>query len=200
MQNVNVTIADSTRIRCGVMSLSSTFMVSFVLLVLVFSTTATAQEAYIDREAKIKSAYLYKFIRYVQWPDATMAADSQFVIGSVGGSSVDTYLAAIAKTRTAKGKKLVFRRVESVQQAKSCHVLFLPNHTDSQLRNTILKELHASPVLVVGESDPVYLRLGGVITFNVVNNKVRLRLSTTNASAKGLKVSSKLARLAEVID
>ena len=49
------------------------------------------------------------------------------------------------------------------------------------------------PVLTVGES-PAFAKAGGMVTFDVVDEKIRFALAMSAATAAGLKVSGHLAR------
>lgn len=160
----------------------------------------SSQEPLIDREAKIKAAYLYKFIRYVQWPDAAFdGPDSPIVIGTVGADPVNQYLMAIAKHRSAGDRRLIYQSVTSANQAKKCHILFVSDNIDPATLGSILPSLRDEPVLLVGEH-PSFLSTGGIISFYVVNNNIRLQLSLTSAAKHQLKISSQLAKLAQIVN
>ena len=159
-----------------------------------------AQEPLIDREAKIKAAYLYQFIRYVQWPsDAFADTESPIVIGSVGSDPVNQYLAAIANSRTAGNRRLVYQTVTNLNEAKACHIVFVSDAADRMPMESIVQDLGNDPVLLVGEN-PRFLQNGGIISFMVENNKIRLHLSTKAASRHQLKISSQLAKLAHIVN
>ena len=171
-----------------------------MLLCVAGSQWTQAQDPIIDREAKIKAAYLYQFIRYVQWPQSAFPEEtSPIVIGSIGNDPVNPYLNAIARRRTAGNRKLVYRPVSSVSQAKSCHILFVSSNANGATVKSVVAKLRDTPVLLVGES-PDFLRGGGVISFVAINNNIRLQLSTKSASNHGLRISSQLAKLAQIVN
>jgi hypothetical protein len=171
-----------------------------LLIVILSARLLPAQEPLVDREAKIKAAYLYQFIRYVQWPsDAFANTGSPIVIGSVGSDPVNQYLAAIAHSRTAGSRELVYRTVTNVTEARACHIVFVSDGADRVPMESIVRDLGNDPVLLVGEN-PNFLANGGVISFRVENNKIRLQLSTTAASRHQLKISSQLAKLAQIVN
>ena len=159
-----------------------------------------AQEPLVDREAKIKAAYLYQFIRYVRWPKGAFAnANSPILVGSIGGDPVNPYLAAIAKSRSAGTRKLAYRPISSIAEAKACHILFVSDRADGKAVESIIRNLGNEPVLLVGETHR-FLDSGGIISFTVVNNKVRLQLSMKSAARHQLKISSQLAKLAQIVN
>ena len=160
----------------------------------------SAQDGFVDREAKIKAAYLFQFNRYVKWPeDAFADTNTPIVIGAVGNDSVNDYLRVIAQKRTSDGRRLVFKLVASADEAKSCHILFISDTTNQAKIEAIVNRLLDAPVLLVGES-PSFVDTGGVLAFVIVDNKVRLRLSMKSATDHQLRISSQLAKLAEVVN
>ena len=159
-----------------------------------------AQEQVVDREAKIKAAYLYQFIRYVRWPNGAFTrADSPILVGSIGGDPVNPYLSAIAKSRSAGSRKLAYQPISNIAEAKACHILFVSDRADPKAVESIIRNLGNEPILLVGET-PSFLDSGGIISFVVVDNKVRLQLSMKSAANHQLKISSQLAKLAQIVN
>ncbi len=160
----------------------------------------TAEDGFIDREAKIKAAYLYQFIRYVEWPsDAFTDARSPLVIGVVGDGPVNDHLRSITVKRSAVARALVYQPVSNADEARVCHMLFFTDRADEKISQAIVDNSQQMPVLLVGEVSS-FVNQGGIIAFVIVDNKIRLLLSMKNASNHRLKVSSQLAKLAEVVD
>ena len=87
----------------------------------------------------------------------------------------------------------------TAEQARSCHILFVSDRADQTESSSILANLGDAPVLLVGESAG-FVQSGGIIAFMVVNNNVKLQLSMKSASDRQLKISSQLAKLAQVVN
>lgn len=171
-----------------------------LLLAGAMGRSLPAQEPLVDREAKIKAAYLYQFIRYVRWPRNAFAnADSPILVGSIGGDPVNPYLSAIANSRSAGKRGLAYRPISNIAEAKACHILFVSDRADRKTVESIIRNLGNEPVLLVGET-PSFLNSGGIISFTVVNNNVRLQLSMKSAANHQLKISSQLAKLAQIVN
>lgn len=154
----------------------------------------------IDREAKIKAAYIYKIIGYTRWPpEAFPAPDSPLIIGTIGEDPVNTYLRQIAGSRTAGKRKLVCRKIKTAADAKGCHLIFVGDKSDGETVKTVSRSNRGQPVLMVGET-PGFAGRTGVIGFQVANNRVLLKLSLKAAAARKLRISSQLARIAEIVD
>lgn len=96
-----------------------------VLLSCAPARCANAQNE-VTPEQKIKVAYLYNFIRYVQWTEEVFASkDSPFVIGVLQLDSHGHLLDRIAKRKLARGRKIVIRRIAKTDDIKGCHLVFL---------------------------------------------------------------------------
>lgn len=175
---------------------------AWLLLVmsLLMPESVRGQDVIIDREAKIKAAYLLKLATYVEWPAGVFKDDtSPLVFGVVGKSDVSRYMKLIARLRKVGRHSLTFKEVDSVKDACACHVLFVAEDADDDLSKAIRVKLAREPVLFVGEESEVVTK-GEVFTFVVRNNRVRLQLSKSAADQRHLKIGSQLAKLAQVID
>lgn len=176
-------------------------LVACALVLAVFlCDVGIAKERVIDREPKIKAVYVYKFIHYIDWPDDAFAdAAAPVVIGTIGPNPVNAYLKRIASGRQAGDRSLIYREIVSTEQAASCHLIFVSANASADLVTGVFQGLKNAPVVLVGET-PRFVSDGGVIGFHVVDNKVRLKLSLHAATSRGLKVSSQLAKLADIVD
>lgn len=158
------------------------------------------EEAIAEREAKIKAVYLYQFIRYVTWPESAFQGEkAPLIVGAVGNDPVNPFIRRIAAQRDAGNRPLLFLPVESVEQAKRCHILFVSDSVPVDTSRVFVEAVKGRPTLVVSEFAPNILP-GRVITFVIAGNNVRLQLSMKSAASRGLKVSSQLAKIATVID
>ncbi|GIW98091.1 MAG: hypothetical protein KatS3mg111_1424 [Pirellulaceae bacterium] len=171
-----------------------------VVGVAMLPASAAAQDPVVEREAKIKAAYLYQFLNYIQWaPGTFQAEDSPLVIGVVGDDPVNKYLKVIAAHRKANNRRLEYREVQTPDDAAGCHILFFGDQVAADTIRQYIQERTGDPVLLVGEN-PSFIQIGGIIAFVVADNHVRLQLSMKEASKRGLRVSSQLAKIAHVVD
>lgn len=156
---------------------------------------------FINREPQIKAVYLYKFIKYVQFPaDAFAGTASPFVIGVAGTDPVAAQAQLVCqKAKAVGGRKLVYRKVDSGAKAIGCQILFVSGEIDSALQKEITKSVEGKPTLLVGET-PSFVQGAGVISFSNHNNRIKLQLSRKNAAKHRLQISSQLAKISKVVD
>jgi hypothetical protein len=167
-------------------------------------TTSTAHcqtvrsPSLINREYTIKAAYLYNFANYVEWPSSvSKRTNVPFVIGVVGPYPFGKHLDVIAATKKIDGRKIVIRRFKTLDDYTTCDILFIAG-SDPRKHPDLDKRLGKSPVLLVGESS-LFAQRGGTISFFVQQNKVRFKINQQAAKRKGLKISSKLLQMAELV-
>ncbi len=89
---------------------------------------------------------------------------------------------------------IIVERFIDQKEMKNCHILFI-NLTDT---SELFSSLRHQSVLTVSDHD--LNKDGGIIRFFTRNNKVRLAINVLAAKEARLGISSKLLRLAEIIE
>lgn len=147
-------------------------------------------------EYTIKAGFLFNFAKFVEWPaEVFKDPQSPMVICIIGkdpfGSRLDVF-----ENKTIAGRRLVIRRVSSVDQAEKCHICFIGRSEREQLP-AILKAIRNRKVLTISETQN-FCRAGGVINLFLDDDKVRFEINIRNADKAGLKMSSQLLNLARI--
>jgi hypothetical protein len=170
--------------------------VGFALL--VGSSGARADNDAMTAEYRIKAAFLFKFVGFVDWPPATFdRADAPFVIGVLGGGTLGKELELIAAGRQVNGHPVRVRLLSRGESPAGLQVLFLGQGESARL-NTTLAATDGLPILVVSESDGA-LAQGSAINFVVVDDKVRFDVALHSINRSGLKISARLLAVARVV-
>jgi len=149
-------------------------------------------------EYEIKAAFLYNFANFVEWPSKTPAdASGILIIGIYGDDPFGETFEQTIAGKSVNRRKLEIKRFRSIHEIKPCHILFVSSSEEGRFGRILdaVKDWH---VLTVSESDS-FIRSGGIINFIVEEKKVRFEISTENARKAGLKISSKLLKLAKVV-
>jgi hypothetical protein len=168
-----------------------------VLLILSLATALSlaprvrAQSAS-QREYEIKAAYLYNFIKYVDWP----SYGDTITIGVLGGNPFGTALTPL-NGKIVKGRRLLVRELDSVRDAQKCQIIFVSSSEKQRLQE-IFESLRSARVLTVGETQG-FADGGGIINFIEENNKVRFEINAEAARRTGLNISSELLKLARLV-
>jgi len=149
-------------------------------------------------EYRVKAAFLYKFGGYVEWPQGVFAKpDSPIAIGVIGADALAEELARIVAGRTINGRPVTVRKLRPGEAVASLHVLFVGRSDSSRLAD-ILAAAKGQPLLTVTETDEA-LKLGSMINFVVVEDKVRFDIAPPPSESSNLKISARLLGVARKV-
>ena len=149
------------------------------------------------REHEIKAAFLYNFVKFVDWPSEVLPETSDTITICVLSDDPSAEALESLRGKMVKGRRLSTRRIEGVKDVESCHVLFISSSEEKRVPQ-VMQNLHGSSVLTVGEMER-FIQSGGIINFVIERNKVRFEINPTSAERARLKLSSQLLSLARVV-
>lgn len=167
-------------------------------VLLSFGANAPPQEE-ITKEYQVKAVFLYNFTQFIEWPpDAFAQPDAPLVIGILGPDPFGKYLDETIQGEKVNGHPLVVQRFQTLAEVAHCQVLFISTDEKNQWK-PIFEYAKAKHVLTVGDVTN-FSRQGGMVRFFPEENKIRIRINLTSVKDADLKVSSKLLRLAEIVE
>jgi hypothetical protein len=170
------------------------FLCVAVLMAACFGADLSAQ-SHLLSEDEIKAAYLFNFVKFVEWPsEAFSDSKAPIVIGVLGEGTFDSILKQTVAGKTIQARPLVIKHWTDVDGSWECHLLFVNASARGSL-GEVLKRTKPLPVLTVGEMED-FAQRGGIINFITVDNKVRFEINNRTAKTAGLQISSKLLTLA----
>ncbi len=157
------------------------------------------QQPEVSQGYQVKAVFLFNFAQFVEWPsEAFPEAQSPLVIGVLGEDPFGSLLEETVSGEKSNGHPLVVAHYQTVEDIKNCHILFI-NLTPEKKQASILSSLKGSGILTVGDGES-FTRDGGMVRFTTENNKVHLKINLNAVKADHLTISSKLLRLAEIVD
>jgi hypothetical protein len=149
-------------------------------------------------EYEIKAAFLYNFAKFVEWPvHSNQASQDSVVVGILGQDPFGFLIEKIIGDKTVGGRIIIIERYGSMEQISNCHLLFISESESAHLNNT-LTILHGRHILTVSDSEN-FARNGGMIQMYMEKNRIRFIVNIDAINLAGLKLSSKLLNLADVI-
>jgi hypothetical protein len=159
-----------------------------------FCVGARAQQSR-PGEYQIEAAYLFNFLKFVEWPEqAALAKDDPFAICVIGqdpfGRTLDSTLAG----ELIDERKVIARRISKPEDAPGCQILFISSSEDARLKD-ILPRIGRAAALTVSDI-PHFSERGGMIQFVMEKDKIRFEVNLTNAQHAGLSLSSELLKVA----
>jgi hypothetical protein len=169
---------------------------ALLLVLLAVAGRAQAQAA-VD-EAQIKAAFVYNFLKFVDWPEtASRRSDDPLVVAIIGESPTADAVATFLSTKRVGDRPVVIRRLAWDQSLAGVQAAFVSEGDMRKLRR-VFDAAATGAILSIGESQG-FAAHGGVIGLLVENRKVRFDIDTDAADAARLRISSKLLALGRVI-
>ena len=162
--------------------------IAAVLLALGWTLPARA-----DDGDPVRANFILLLPKYTTWPATAFASPtSPVVIAVVGDDALAKELSALAVGHQIEGRPVLIRAVASAAEAGSAHVIFLASPDDA-------RDVELSPGLRVIEGRR-NVRAGEIAFVMHGTEKVEFAVNKDGVKKRGLKLSSKLMRLASSFD
>ena len=170
----------------------------FILPLFLYAFCPKFAAGQTSSEYHIKAAYLYNFTQFITWPEQTFTPrDQTLIIGVYGENPFNGFLENVVRGEKAKGRTIQVRYINSVEDLNACHVLYIGTYNRKEIKE-LLSECHNRNILTVSDSEN-FIKLGGMVRFVTVNNNVKFQINPIVVENAGLKISSKVLRLAEIV-
>ena len=167
-----------------------------LLLALLCATVTHAQTQV--SEVSLKSAFLYKFIHYTDWPDEALGALADpIAICVIEQEALAQALEAAVAGRTTHERTVIVRRLAHPDEIGGCHVLFVGALASPALEQ-VLGHTSSQPILTIGDAEG-FARRGGMINFTRRGARLGFEINRGSVRRAGLSLSSQLLKLAELI-
>lgn len=170
--------------------------VGYLLLMMGLNFSVHAQPS---QEYQIKAVFLYNFTQFVEWPEASLPEDTTpFVIGILGKDPFGSYLDETVHNEKIKNHPLVVQQFKDVAEITTCHILYI-TITDKGELKSIFDALRSKNILTVGDVNN-FAKQGGMVQFYTEESKIRIRINIDAVKGTSLIISSKLLKLADIIE
>ncbi len=145
-------------------------------------------------EYDVKAAYLFNFAKFLEWPAEAFAGRQAPLTLCIAGR--DPFGAALAAydRRTVQSRELRLRHGVTLEGLSGCHMLFVADSEERQLRR-ILRAALELPIVTVSDIEG-FADAGGVIGLVTGEKRVQFEVNLASAQQARVKVSSQLLRIA----
>lgn len=186
-------VASEPKVVCGRAGVLG--YIVLVTLLLIYAGGCFAAEAG-SLESRVKAAFIYKFVDYVEWPETAFAQpNTPVTIAVIGADAVAGELGQIAEGRKVSERAVIVKRLKPGESLSGVHILFVGSSAVAQPAQ-LLQAARPLSILTVTEAEGV-LAQGSVINFIVVDRRVRFEISRDSASKNKLRLSSRLLAVAQ---
>ncbi len=177
-----------------------TYILSILCLFLVLSPAPRTEAASPSSltEEQVKAAYIYNFAKFVQWPEtAFLSANEPLRICIVGSEALFKAMEPLSN-KTVQGRSLKISKRSTLKTTPDCHILFIGRHYQGEPWQELKKNIF-TPVLTIADFES-FVTDGGIIEFVREGSKIRFAVNIAAARQAGLKLSSKLLKLAIFVE
>ncbi len=159
----------------------------FLVLCLMGGAPKSARAA--ESSDQIRATFLLLLGKYVTWPaEAFRSPTAPLVIAVVGNDALANELKAQATGQEIEGHPVEVRAAADVSAARAAHIVFLPSPEDA-------RSIAASPPALRVLEGPKNVD-DGDIAIEMKEGRVAFAVNSRDVKKRGLKLSSKLMRLA----
>ncbi|MCX6594880.1 MAG: YfiR family protein [Acidobacteria bacterium] len=145
----------------------------------------------------LRAALILQLVNFVEWPQPSSGVTSVCVVG-------DELLAT--SLRQALDNQTALRRPQIVsltglkdfKESRECQVMAVGDYDERQVR-AYLAAQQSRPVLTVGSGEE-FLRQGGMVRFRLDDGRIAIEINMGPVERAKLRFSSKLLRLAHLVN
>lgn len=158
------------------------------LAALMATTMSARADAVTQREDQFKAAYVFNFVKFVEWP-AGVAADT-VTICFVGGDGVYQALLTGIDDKRVGARRLAALQFMDTPPAGACNALYIEAAMASSP-----SPANEPAVLTISDAAD-FVANGGMIQLFTENHRLRFLINVDSAEQAGLRISSDLLKLA----
>jgi hypothetical protein len=148
-------------------------------------------------EYEVKAAFLYNFAKFIRWPEGKANPEAPIRICILGSDPFGDALDRTVAGKMVRERTLEVRRFTRARGIEECHIVFISPSEEDRLPD-ILADVDDEAVLTVGESER-FAERGGIVSFRMRENRIRLDINIDAAERAGLRMSSQLLKLARIV-
>ncbi len=150
-------------------------------------------------EQAVKAAFIFNFAKFVEWPQKAFAdTGTPITIGILRNNAFADVLERTVKDKTVDGRKLVVKRFNKVRDIQKCHIVFVSASEKASVSD-VLDRAKGTSWLTIGETEG-FAQRGGIINLIKEEKRFRFEINVKSAKKAELKISSKLLKLAKIVE
>lgn len=179
-------------------SVASVGIVVLALIAFVLAAPV-APSASAQSKDEVMAAFLLNFARYVEWPeDAFDQNDMPVQFCMLSSKEFEGIVAETVSGKTVADRPVLVRWTSDLSKTNGCHVLFIGREFGGS-HSKAVDAVDGLSVFTVADQEG-FAEAGGVANFLHADNRIRFEINPTAAKKAGLKISSRLLRLAKVVN
>ncbi len=171
---------------------------AFLRAITVLMSTLLLVQSPRASEYQVKAVFLFNFAQFVDWqPVAAQDPRAPLLIGILGEDPFGAILDETVRGERLGERPFEIRRLRELTDIAGCNILFISRSENERVAK-ILAAVQNRPILTVSDGDD-FAKRGGMIEFVTDKTRIRLRINLEAAQAANVTISSKLLRVAEIV-
>ncbi len=142
----------------------------------------------------IRSAMVYNFCKFVQWPESDL---DTLVLGVMAAPDATLDFSSI-QGKAVQDSYIKVRQVDSSDDLAGCQLVFIPKGLEGKLQGAFAAA-QAESILTISEIDG-FCSQGGIIQLVERRGKLRFFINNKAASESRLQLSSQLLKMAKIVE
>ena len=163
------------------------------VLLLLASTSAQPCRAELT-ELQIKSAYVFNFIKFVEWPVSTIKPGGRVRLCVIGNDGLRTSLSTLGGRKVGEYELQVMPPLVRNDDLGICHVLYIGGQEQRRFLQ-VIKSLEETPVLTISDISD-FAEHGGGIGLLYRESRMLFEVNLASTRKTGLRLSSQMLNLA----
>lgn len=149
-----------------------------------------------SKEYLVKAAYLYNFIKFVEWPgEMAVSKQKNIDVCVLGANPFDAQASTVLAAASTPALKIALVEERDVRAAAGhCHIVYISRAEEGRVRD-ILDALKGSHALTVSDIEG-FAEKQGMVGFGLAEGKVKLNVNTAALSQAGLRMDAQLLEVA----
>ena len=176
------------------MKLKISSILGLALLVLLAVSSLNANEQDLDYKAK----FIAELVKFVEWPNGSKTgSDGNTLIAVIGSTTLTEKINSRAKE--ANLTNIVAKEMTIEDDFASAQIVFIVTQIKSELP-AILKKVSGKPILTISDAN-YFANFGVMVNFfkEDGSSKVKFEVNKMVVDDSGLKISSKLLKMAKLL-
>jgi hypothetical protein len=157
-------------------------------IILSIASMTTYGQEYTQPQNRIKSIYIYNFIKDIQWP---VLSGSEIKICLIENTSLQAEMEKLMADKVVDSKKLMVVKITSLANCNECNLIFIEE--EEAKKHKLKRDANCNSLIVTGG---FYDKNMSNIALIVQDNKLQYSINNSLCTALGYKVSQRLLGLA----
>jgi hypothetical protein len=172
---------------------------ALLLVLWAWTAVCAGQAPRVPEAAKpdaLFAAFTYNFCLFTTWPERKPPARKDSLVILVAGDRIPAL--SVLNGRSVHRRPITVHSLPpAAELPDTCDVLIC-NGLRAERRDTLLAAAAERPILTMSR-DPGFCAAGGIVEFFLEDRKVRFRVSCRNMKRSGIRVQSRLLKLAVIV-